>query len=99
MKKFLTILLTIQFMLSVSYKLFSQSNTDMQEFGITTGAFGNFPATQNYLKDNIKVFYVAPYLRMGKHEFSAGIVYPLTTHGIYFNDNNINPRLGATAGY
>ena len=99
MKKIIAILLTIQFMFIISHKLFSQSNSDMQEFGITAGAFTNFPADQNYLKENIKVFYIAPYLRMGKHEFSAGIVYPLEIHGLYFNNDNINPRLGATAGY
>ncbi len=99
MKRFIAILLTAQFMFIISHKLFSQSNTIMQEFGITTGAFTNFPANQNYLKENISVFYIAPYLRTGKHEFSAGIVYPLKTHGLYFNDNNINPRLGAMAGY
>jgi len=99
MKKFIAILLTVQFMFTISHKLFSQSNSDMQEFGITAGALTNFPANQNYLKEYINMFYVAPYLRTGKHEFSAGIVYPLKTHGLFFNDDNINPRLGAIAGY
>jgi len=95
----MAILLIIQLSVIISNKLFSQSNADMQEFGITTGAFTNFPANQNYLKEDINVFYITPYLRTGKHEFSAGIIYPLRTHGLYFNDNNINPRLGAIAGY
>ena len=99
MKKFIAILLTAQFMFIISCKLFSQSDPVLTEFGITAGAFTNFPANQNYLKETINVFYVAPFLRTGKHEFSAGIVYPLKTHGLYFNEDNINPRLGAVAGY
>lgn len=86
-------------MLIFSLRLFSQSDCEIQEFGIITGALTNFPANQNYLKENITVFYLTPYVRTGKHEFSAGIVYPLSTQGLYFNDNNINPRLGAMAGY
>jgi len=72
----------------------------MQEFGITAGGFTNFPANKNYLKENISVFYIAPYLRIGRHEFTAGIVYPLTTQALCFSDyNNIHSRLGALAGY
>jgi hypothetical protein len=99
MKKVIAILLTAQFMCLISPRLFSQSNSDMQEFGITTGAFTNFPANQNYLKEDISVLYVAPYLRTGRHEFSAGIVYPLQTHNLFFKDYNINPRPGMIAGY
>jgi hypothetical protein len=99
MKRFIAIILTLQIMLILSYKLFSQSSSDMQEFGTTAGAFTNFPANKDYLKKDIKVFYIAPYLRTGKHEFSAGIVYPLQTHGLFFTDNNINPCIGAIAGY
>jgi hypothetical protein len=71
----------------------------MQEFGISTGEFTNFPANQNYLKQDMTVFYVAPYIRTGKHEFSAGIVYPLSTNGLYATDHTVKPRLGAIAGY
>ena len=99
MQKLITILLTAQFMLITSHKLYSQSNSDMQEFGITAGAFSNFPANQNYLKEYMNVLYIVPYVRTGKHEFSAGIVYPLKTHNLFFNDYTINPRPGATAGY
>ena len=99
MKRFIVILLTAQFMFIISHELFSQSITVMQEFGISTGAFTNFPANQNYLKEGTHAFYVAPYLRVGKHEFFAGIVYPLKNHGVYFSDENINPRPGAIAGY
>jgi len=99
MKRLIAILLTAQFMLIVSHKLYSQANSDMQEFGIAAGSFSNFPANQNYLKEYITVLYVAPYIRTGKHEFSAGIVYPLKTHNLFFSDYNINPRPGATAGY
>lgn len=99
MKRLIAILLTVQLILVISHNLFSQAGSGMQEFGITTGGLTNFPANQNYLKKNISLFYVSPYLRTGNHEFSAGIVYPLTTHGLYFNDDNINPRIGVTAGY
>jgi hypothetical protein len=99
MNRFITILLTALFICATSYKLFSQPANDMKEFGITTGGFTNFPANQNYLKENMSAFYLAPYLRAGQHEFSVGIVYPLRTNGLYFTDNKINPRLGAIAGY
>ena len=99
MKSFINILLTAQFIVTISSVSFSQSDPVNQEFGITTGAFTNFPANQNYLKEDITVFYAAPYVRTGKHEFSAGILYPLTIHGLYFSDNTISPRIGAIAGY
>ncbi|MCX6247949.1 MAG: hypothetical protein NTW10_09460 [Bacteroidetes bacterium] len=99
MKKFIAILLVSLFIITISGKLFSQSSADMQEFGITTGTFSNFPANQNYLKDYYTAFYLAPYVRTGKHEFSAGFLYPLSNKGLLFTDNTILPRLGATAGY
>jgi hypothetical protein len=99
MKRSIAILLAAQFMLLISAKLFAQSSSGMQEFGITTGAFTNFPANQYYLKEDISVFYIAPYIRTGKHEFSVGIDYPLTTHGLFFNNSNINPCAGFVAGY
>lgn len=99
MKRFYAILLTLPFILILSHKLCSQSYPDIQELGVTAGAFTNFPANQNYLKENIGVFYVAPYVRTGKHEFSVGLVCPLKTHALYFSDNQVNPRIGAVAGY
>ena len=99
MKRLISIFLIIQIVSSLSDKLFSQSNADMQEFGITTGALTNFPANKDYLTKNMSIFYAAPYIRTGKHEFSAGFLYPLKVDGLYFNDNKINPRLGAMAGY
>jgi hypothetical protein len=99
MKKLIIILLTFQIILTLSQKVSCQSNTSMQEFGISAGGFTNFPANKNYLKEDMNVFYVAPYLRTGKHEFSAGMVYPLKFHGIYFPDNDLNPQPGAVAGY
>jgi hypothetical protein len=99
MKRSILILLTAQLMLLIPDKVFPQSTPTMQEFGITTGTFSNFPANQNYFKDAITVFYAAPYVRVGKHEFSAGVVYPLSTEGLNFSDYNVKPRLGATAGY
>jgi len=99
MKKNISILLTIQLMVVLSCQLFAQSGTIPKEFGISAGAFTNFPANRNYLKEDISVFYIAPYVRVGRHEFSAGIVYPLSTKSLYFGDSNIDPCAGAIAGY
>jgi hypothetical protein len=99
MKKYIIFLLAGQLMFSVSGELFSQSTVDMQEFGITTGGFSNFPANQHYLTDYMSAIYLAPYIRTGKHEFSAGILYPLKTQALNFNDNKINPCIGAIASY
>ena len=97
--RFIVIVLTALFMVLTSDNLFSQSAEVNHEFGITAGAFTNFPANKNYLKNNISVFYIAPYIRAGQHEFSVGAVCPLKTHGLYYTEDNINPRLGACAGY
>jgi hypothetical protein len=86
-------------MLIFSHLLFSQADNGPQEFGITTGAFTNFPANQHYLTENMSVFYVAPYLRTGRHEFSAGMLYPLSAHGLNLTDYTLDPRPGAIAGY
>jgi hypothetical protein len=99
MKNLMAILLTVQFILIISPGLFSQSSNDNSEFGINAGAFTNFPADQNYLDESMSVFYIAPYVRTGKHEFSAGIVYPLSHPALYLTGQNIYPRPGATAGY
>lgn len=81
--------------------LFSQTNPNayMQEFGITAGAFTNFPANRDFLPKNINVFYIAPYIRTGKHEFTAGVVYPLNTNSLFNNSNSIYSCPGAIAGY
>ena len=98
MKKIPGILL-ILFILILSEKGFSQTNSDMREFGISFGSFTNFPANQNYLKNDISVIYLTPYIRLGKSEISAGVLYPVATKGLFFNNTNINSRMGATAGY
>ena len=99
MKRFIAILLTASCSFLYSQDLFSQSSSGLQEFGIDAGALTNFPANQDYQKKNMSMLYLAPYLRTGRHEFSAGLIYPLTTHGLFFNDQNMNPRMGALAGY
>jgi len=99
MKRLIAILLTAPCLFLYSQDLFSQSSSGIQEFGIDAGALTNFPANQDYQKKNMSMLYLSPYVRTGRHEFSAGLIYPLTTHGLVFNDQNINPRLGATAGY
>jgi hypothetical protein len=45
------------------------------------------------------VFYLAPYVRAGRHEFSAGILYPLKTGGLRLTGYDVYPRPGAVAGY
>jgi len=92
-------LLTALCLFILSNTLYSQSASIHSEFGITAGAFTNFPADSSYLKENINVFYLAPYVRTGRHEFSAGLLYQLAAHALYFTGNNVSPRLGATAGY
>jgi hypothetical protein len=99
MKKLINFIFLAFLMLYFSQYIFSQSDEIYKEFGITAGAFGNFPANKDYLNKNIKVFYVAPYVRAGQHEFSAGILYPLKTDALYYSDSTISPRLGLTAGY
>jgi hypothetical protein len=99
MKRLIAVLLITQLMILGSPELFSQSNPIKQEFGISTGTFTDFPANQNYLKEDITVFYAAPYVQVGKHEFSAGLVYPLSTQGLSFSDHTVKPQPGATAGY
>jgi len=99
MKRSIAFLLTAVFMFTVSHKLYSQSDPIKHDFGITAGGLTNFPANKNYLTNYISMFYVAPYFQAGRHEFSAGIVYPLQTNSLYFSDYKTNPRLGAIACY
>lgn len=99
MKRSVAFLTSAVFILAASPRLFSQSDPVKQDFGITAGGFTNFPANKNYLTDNMSSVYVAPYIQVGKHEFSAGLVCPLTTSALYFSDNSIYPSLGAIAGY
>jgi hypothetical protein len=84
--------------LSISSGLFSQSTALNREFGLTVGGFTNFPCNKHYLDDNIKVISLAPYIIVGKHEFYAGIIYPLRAYGL-FNGIKLNSRPGALAGY
>jgi hypothetical protein len=99
MKSLIKIIFIAFVLFSFSDKLYSQDEEIHKEFGITAGAFGNFPANKDYLNKNIKVFYVAPYVRAGQHEFSAGILYPLKTDALRYADSSINARPGFTAGY
>lgn len=99
MRYYREVLVIMQFIMFSSFELYAQQDTFIPEMGITTGAFTNFPANENYLKENISVFYVAPYVRAGRHEFSAGLAFPLQTDALYFSDHKINPRPGAVAGY
>ena len=99
MKRFITVFLIVQFLFLMSHELFSQTDDLHKEFGISTGAFTNFPANQNYLKENMSVLYIAPYVRVGKHEFSAGMAYPLNYMGLNSTENTLTSRPGAVAGY
>ena len=99
MKNFITILLTSVLITVFQTEVFSQTEPIPQEFGIAAGGLTNFPANKNYLTDYIGMFYAAPYIRTGQHEFFAGLLYPLTTKGLYFSSDNISPRPGFIAGY
>ncbi len=99
MKKCLGVLFIIGFMCFIPHKLFSQSASDLQELGISVGGFTNFPANQHYLEENIGVFYATPYVRTGRHEFSAGILYPLSANALNNTAIKVKPLPGATAGY
>jgi hypothetical protein len=85
-------------LLIISISSFSQSTSLTREFGLTVGGFTNFPTNQHYIDDNIKVLSLAPYITVGKHQFYAGILYPLRANGLY-SDKKIYSRPGATAGY
>ncbi|MFZ4523188.1 MAG: hypothetical protein ACOYNC_15870 [Bacteroidales bacterium] len=99
MKKFIVILFALQLTVTVANKVCSQSNNDLRVFGISAGALTNYPANQDFLKESVSVFYLTPYFLAGRHEFSAGILYPLKTKALYFTDDNIDPRPGFGAGY
>jgi hypothetical protein len=99
MKRSFNLIVIAFVFVSFSEKIYSQEEEIHKEFGVTAGAFGNFPANKDYLDKNIKVFYVAPYVRAGQHEFSAGLLYPLKSDALFYTDSTVNPRLGFTAGY
>jgi hypothetical protein len=99
MKRLTLLLLIVQLLTLFSHELYSQTDEINKEFGLTVGGFTNFPANKNYLTNDINVVYLAPYIRTGRHEFTAGILYPLATYAINFKDDKINPLPGATAGY
>jgi hypothetical protein len=102
MKKYFPVSLLAALLLMISINLFSQSTALNREFGLTVGGFTNFPANKHYLDDNIKVVSLAPYIIVGKHEFYAGILYPLNAKGLYsgwFAEQKLIARPGATAGY
>ena len=50
--RFMGILLIVLFVFTTSSTVFSQSSAVNKEFGVTAGAFTNFPANKNYLKEN-----------------------------------------------
>jgi hypothetical protein len=99
MKRLIIILLSTALITVLPIEGFSQTDPNTQEFGIAAGGFSNFPANQHYLTDYVSMFYAAPYIRTGQHEFFAGVLYPLATKGIYFSSDNISPRPGFIAGY
>ena len=98
MKKSIKVLLLAMLMPFFSNHLFAQDGGLKREFGLSVGGFTNFPVNQNYLKDNIKVVSLAPYVKVGKHEFYAGFLYPIKSPGLY-SGANIHPQLSALAGY
>jgi hypothetical protein len=99
MKTIIAVIIAMGFFYTVPGKLFSQSEPIKQDFGISAGGFSNFPANQHYMTDLKSVIYVAPYIQVGRHEFSVGFAYPVAIKGLYFSDDNINPNPGFIAGY
>ncbi len=103
MKTIIAVFCSVLVITGLTKNLFSQSDQEMKEFGITAGGFTNFPANKDYLKKYMSAIYVAPYIRTGKHEFSAGIVYPLKTDALFYNgtypEEKLNSCVGAIAGY
>ncbi|MGE5423875.1 MAG: hypothetical protein ACM3N9_00845 [Syntrophothermus sp.] len=91
-------ILTLLFLSFCYFQGFAQCDTT-REFGITLGGFTNFPANKDYLDKYMSGFYVAPFFKTGKHEFSLGADMPLATKAIYFSDEKINPMPGVVAGY
>ncbi len=97
MKKFrLSLIASLVIIILSTGNIYAQAPA---EFGLTTGGFTNFPANQDYLKRNIKALYIAPYVRTGNHEFSAGISVPLRAHSLWYDNEYINPSIGARASY
>ena len=82
-----------------SQTIYAQTDEVKQDFGITLGGFTNFPANQNYLTDYMSIVYVAPYIQVGRHEFSVGMTYPVSSQALFFQENNVNPYPGAIASY
>ncbi len=78
--------------------LYAQEGGLKHEFGLTVGGFTNFPVNKNYLKENIKVISIAPYVRLNKHELYVGFLYPLKSPGL-FSGSKITPSLSAIGGY
>ncbi|MCX6281151.1 MAG: hypothetical protein NTU51_04255 [Bacteroidetes bacterium] len=99
MKKFIAISSAVLLFSTLSFQLFSQSDPVKQDFGIAVGGFTNFPADQNYLTDLKSALFVAPYVQVGRHEFSAGIVFPFQTNALYYTGNKTNPNIGGVASY
>ena len=98
MKKYITASVLAVSLLLISIGSFSQSIGLNREVGITLGGFTNFPSNQHFLDNNVKVISLAPYVTVGKHQFYAGILYPLNANGLY-SGAKLNSRPGATAGY
>jgi hypothetical protein len=98
MKNILTIFLILGLLCSAP-SVFSQASVSSQDFGISVGGYTNFPANQDYLNDAMSVIYVAPYIKVGRHEFSLGLQYPLPVKGLYDAETTLNPMPGALAGY
>lgn len=99
MKWIFGFLWVITVVLSLPAELFSQSEITYKELGINVGGFTNFPANQDYLTNYMSAVYVAPYIRIGRHEIMAGINCPMPADGLYNTGLRLDPRPGVVAGY
>lgn len=99
MKTLIISVLTAALFLTAPIRLFSQPDPIKQDFGISVGGFTNFPANQHYLTDYKSALYVSPYIQVGRHEFSAGLLYPMQAGNLHFSDYKIDPRPGFILAY
>ncbi len=77
----------------------AQAVSTLKEFGLAVGGFTNFPLNQDYLTRTVSAFYLAPYVRCDRHEFTVGLVCPIGADALHFGNETLSPRPGMLADY
>ncbi len=98
MKKSIKVLLLAMLMPFLSNHLYAQDGGLKREFGLSVGGFTNFPCNESFWDDHTSAITLAPSVRVGKHEFYGGMLYPLNQGGLATGDQLIS-KPGAIAGY